>query len=73
MVHLGIQRPLGQRLLEMVQLAALIEGSTGFRAGQQLVQHHVRDMRRFATGHGGSSFFPIMTGQNTKFTTVPYR
>jgi len=30
----------------LVQQAALIEGGRGFRAGQQMVQHLVRNMRR---------------------------
>jgi len=58
MVHLGIQSALGQRLLQPVQQAALVEGGAGFRPGQQLVQDRVRDLRLFASGHGGAPSFP---------------
>ena len=62
MVHLSVQRPFGQHLFQLIQQAALVEGRAGLRAGQQLVQHPAGDPRRFASGHGGSSFVPIMTG-----------
>jgi len=58
MVHLRVQRTLGQRFLELVQQAALLEGRAGFRAGQQMIQHHVRNLWCFATRHGGSPYFP---------------
>jgi hypothetical protein len=57
-VHLGVQRPLGQRLLQLLQQPALLERSAGIRARQQLVHHLVRYPRRFASGHRGDPLFP---------------
>jgi hypothetical protein len=58
MVHLGVQRPLGQRLLQLIQQAALVKGRAGIGTRQELVQHLIRDPRRFAAGHGGAPSFP---------------
>src|SRR3712207_6474876 len=50
-VELGIQRPLGERLLEPVQQAALGQGRSGIRPAQELVQHLIRDRGLFASWH----------------------
>jgi hypothetical protein len=57
-IHLGVQRPLGQRLLEPIEQPALLQGRRGVRAGEQLVQHLIRDLRRFPSSHGGGPSFP---------------
>jgi hypothetical protein len=51
MIHLGIQNPFGQRLLQVVEQAVRLESSLGIGAGQQLVKHGVRNMRLFASRH----------------------
>ena len=38
MVHLGIQRALGKRLLQCIKQTALLKYRTGGTAGKQLVQ-----------------------------------
>ena len=38
MIHLRVQHPLGQRLLQLVQQAVLLERDLRVRAGQQLVE-----------------------------------
>jgi hypothetical protein len=57
-VHLGIQRPLGERLLQLIEQAALLQGSGGIRAGEQLVQQLIGDVRCFPSSHGGGPSFP---------------
>jgi hypothetical protein len=34
-VHLGIQRPLGKRLLQLIQQTALLEGGTAGKPGSK--------------------------------------
>ncbi len=51
MVHLGIERPLGERLLEPVQQASVGQGGPGVRPGQELVQQLIRDQGLFASWH----------------------
>ena len=50
-VELGIQRPLGQRLLQPVQQAALGQGRSGIRPAQELVQQLIRDRGLLASWH----------------------
>lgn len=38
MIHLGIERPFGQRLLQRIQQATLLKGRSGIAAGQQLIK-----------------------------------
>jgi hypothetical protein len=38
MIHLGVQRPLGERLLQPVQQAALGQGGPGVRSAQELIE-----------------------------------
>src|SRR3712207_3360351 len=69
-VELGIERPLGERLLQPVQQAALGQGRSGIRPAQELVQQLIRDRGLFASWHtmapSAASY-----GPNTKFLTVP--
>jgi len=50
-VHLRVQRPFGQGLLQGVEKTVLVKGGLGVRAGQKLVQNRVRDRGGFASGH----------------------
>ena len=45
MVHLGVQRPLGQRLLQIVEQAVRVERRLRIGAGQQLVEDRIRNLR----------------------------
>ena len=51
MVHLGIENPFGQGLLQVIDQAVGIESRLGIGAGQQLVKHGVRNARFFASRH----------------------
>ena len=44
--HLGIQRPLGQCLLQRVQQTVGVEHRLRVGASQQFIQHRVRDPRK---------------------------
>ena len=57
-VHLGVQRPLGQRPLQLVDQAVPAEGGLRITAGQELVQQLVRDDRGFASCHARVPSFP---------------
>jgi hypothetical protein len=50
-VHLGVQRPLGERLLQPVQQASVGQGGPGIGSGQELVQQLIRDRGLFASRH----------------------
>ena len=54
MVHLGIQRPLGQRLLQLVEQAILGEGGLGISPSQQLIQNVIGYRGFFASCHAMS-------------------
>jgi hypothetical protein len=41
-VHFGVQRTLCQRLLQLIQQAALVERGTRLRTREQLVKHGIR-------------------------------
>lgn len=41
-IHLRVQRPLAERLLQRIKQAALIEGRSGVSASEKLVQYRVR-------------------------------
>jgi transposase len=51
MIHLGVQRPLGQRLLQPVQQAPVGQGGSGVRPAQELVEQFIRDGGLFASWH----------------------
>lgn len=51
MIHLGVQRPLGQGLLQIVEQAIGVKGGLGIGAGQKLVQERVRNARCLASCH----------------------
>jgi hypothetical protein len=53
-VHLGVQRPLGQGLLQAVEQAVRIERRLRIGAGQELVEDGVGDLRLFASRHVGA-------------------
>ncbi|WP_299131727.1 hypothetical protein [uncultured Amaricoccus sp.] len=59
MVHLGVQRPLGQRLLQIVQKAIRIKRRFRIGAGQQLVEEGIRNLRFFASRHIGAPSIPL--------------
>jgi hypothetical protein len=44
-VHLGVQRPLGERLLQLVEQAARIERRLRVGAGQELVEDGIGYLR----------------------------
>jgi hypothetical protein len=54
LVHLRVQRPLGQRLLQLVQQAVGGKGALGIGPSQQLVKDGIWDNRLFASGHAMS-------------------
>ncbi|HEX8203824.1 MAG TPA: hypothetical protein VF590_25330 [Isosphaeraceae bacterium] len=58
MVHLRVERPLGQGLLQLVEKAVRIEGRLRIGAGQQLVEQDVGDLRLFASRHVGAPLLP---------------
>ena len=58
MVHLGIQRALGERLLQLVEKAVRIEGRLRVRSGQKLVKDRVRNTRFFASRHVAAPSHP---------------
>jgi hypothetical protein len=45
MVHLGVQHPLGECLLQPIQQAPVGQGDPGIRPAQQLVQQLIRNRR----------------------------
>src|SRR3712207_6938896 len=47
-VQFGVQRPLGERLLEPVQQAAVGQGAPGIRPRQELIEQLIRDHGLFA-------------------------
>lgn len=51
MVHLGVQSPLGQRLLQIVEKTVGIECRLGIGAGQKLVKAPVRNAGSLASCH----------------------
>src|SRR5216684_9251793 len=51
-VHLGVQHPLGQRLLQIIKQAVRIESRLRIGASQKLVEDGVRNTRFFASRHG---------------------
>src|SRR4051794_13763981 len=53
-VHLGVQRPFGERLLQLVEQAVRVEGRLRIGAGQQLVENGVGYPRLFASWHVGA-------------------
>src|SRR3954464_6501115 len=52
MVHLGVENPFGQGLLQVVKKPIGLQGSSRIGAGQQLIKHGIRDTRFFASRHG---------------------
>jgi hypothetical protein len=59
MVHLGIQRPVGQRLLQLVEKAIRIKRRLRIGAGQKLVEDGIRNLRFFASRHIGAPLIPL--------------
>src|SRR5215212_1131370 len=57
-VHLGVQRPLGQGLLQAVEETVRIERRLWIGARQQLVQKGVGYRRLFASRHVGAPLLP---------------
>jgi hypothetical protein len=51
MIHLGVENPFGQGLLQIVDQPVRVEGRLGVGAGQQLVEDSVRNTRLFASRH----------------------
>src|SRR6185437_6671908 len=52
MVHLGVENPFGQGLLQVVKQPSGLQGSSRVGAGQQLVEHGIRNTGVFAAWHG---------------------
>ena len=58
MIHLGVQHPLGQGLLQIVEQAIRVERGLRIRTRQQLVENGVRNTRLFASWHGRAPSLP---------------
>src|SRR3954465_3840434 len=58
MVHLGVENPFGQGLLQIVKQPIGRQGSSRIGAGQQLIEHGIRDVRFFASRHGWAPSLP---------------
>jgi hypothetical protein len=58
MIHLRVQPPLGQRLLQLIERAVLLERGLRIPASRQLVERGIGNDRRFASGHAMSPLFP---------------
>src|SRR5215213_3122923 len=52
MIHLGVENPFRQRLLQIVDEPIGLQGGLRVDAGQQLIKHGVGNTRFFATWHG---------------------
>jgi hypothetical protein len=51
MVHLGVQNPFGQCLLQVVDQPVRVEGGLGVSTRQQLIEHGIRYARFLASRH----------------------
>src|SRR5215213_11512717 len=51
-VHLGVEDPLGQGLLQVIKQPIGLQSGSRWGAGQQLIKHGIRDTRVFASRHG---------------------
>ena len=71
MVHLGVENPFGQGLLQIVDQPVGVEDRLWIGAGQQLVEHGIGYARFFASRHRRAPLLPIMPNLRTKFLTVP--
>ena len=60
MVHLGVERPLRQGALQLVDQAVPAKGGLRITAGQELVQQLVRDERRLCVVPCEGSFLPVV-------------
>src|ERR1700693_1693590 len=58
MVHLGVQHPFGQRLLQIIEQAIRIKYPLCVGASQELVKDGVRNTRLFASRHGRAPLLP---------------
>src|SRR3954465_12010771 len=58
MVHLGVENPFGQGLLQIVEQPIGLQRASRIGAGQQLIEHGIRDMRFFASRHGWAPLLP---------------
>jgi hypothetical protein len=58
MIDLGVQRPLGQRLLQLVQQAVLLKRALRVRSSQKLIPQLIGNSRWFPSCHTGSPLFP---------------
>src|SRR4051794_15817120 len=58
MIHLCVQRPLGQCLLQAVEEAVRIERRLRIGPGQKLVEDGVGDLELFASRHVGAPSLP---------------
>src|SRR4051812_48787159 len=59
MVHLGVQHPLSEGLLQIVKKAVRVERRFGIRPRQQLIQKRVGNARGFASGHWEPPWYPL--------------
>src|SRR3954471_17285147 len=57
-IHLRVQRPLGERLLQAVEEAVRVEGRLRIGTRQQLVEDRVRNTGLFASRHVGAPSLP---------------
>ena len=69
-IHLGVQRPLRQRLLQFVDQTARLKSRLRIGAGQKLVKQRVGNLRFLASGHEKSPSFSYCP-PNTEFLTLP--
>ena len=60
MIDLGVQNPLGQRLLQLIQQAILLKCRLRVRPGQQLIQQLIGNNRWFPSCHTMPPQFPSL-------------
>ena len=70
MVHLGVQRSFGKRLLQLVEQPVLRKCCLGISPGQKLIKHLVGKIAGCFVPYD-VSFFAHRYGPHTKFPTVP--
>src|SRR5512134_362413 len=73
MIHLRVQRPLGQSLLQLVQQPVLVKRRLRVRSSQKLIQKCIGNSRLFASCHTMSPFLASLWPQHEIPDTLTLR